>query len=154
MTCHSLQGSSVDDNITIFDYKYKFVDRNWFYVAVTRATDLNNVYFYNYKEDNDLYDTFINSYFERKILQYIKQDKTAKRDIDEDNYVNVDWLTRCINQNCRECNTNLYLDIDDNHYISSNITANRLNNLESHHLQNIEPMCCICNCSLSNRENK
>ena len=53
MTCHSLQGSSVNESIKIFDYKFKHVDRNWLYVATTRATDLNNVYFYDYKEDND-----------------------------------------------------------------------------------------------------
>ena len=63
MTYHSLQGSSVNESITIFDYKFKNVNRNWLYVAVTRATDLNNVYFYNYKEDNDLYDNLINSIY-------------------------------------------------------------------------------------------
>ena len=152
MTCHSLQGSSVDDNITIFDYKFKHVDRNWLWVATTRATYLNKVYFYNYKADNDLYDTLINSYFERKILQYIKQDKEAKRIIDKDNFVNIEWLTRCINQHCRQCNTDLYIDVNDNQYISSNISANRINNDVAHHLNNIEPMCVNCNCSLSNRE--
>ncbi len=121
MTAHSTQGSSINDNITIFDYKFKHVNRNWLYVAVTRATDLNNVYFYNYKEDNDLYDNLINSYFQRKVLQYTKQDKEAKRSIDKDNFVNINWLESCINQTCRYCNTNLFIDIDSNDHIASNI---------------------------------
>jgi hypothetical protein len=154
MTAHSRQGSSIDDNITIFDYLFKYVDRNWLWVAITRATDLNNVYFYEYKENNDLYDTLINSYFERKIAGYIKQDLQAKRTINKDNFVNIEWLTSCINQTCRgkKCNnTILYVDIDSNDYISSNITANRINNQEAHHLDNIEPMCITCNCSLSDK---
>ena len=152
MTAHSRQGSSIDDNITIFDYRFKYVCRNWLWVAITRATDLNNVYFYDYKEDNSLSDTLINSYFERKIAGYIKQDLQAKRTINKDNFVNVEWLNNCINQTCRYCNTDLYIDLDNNDYITSNITANRINNKEAHHLDNIEPCCINCTCSLSNRE--
>ena len=48
-TCHSFQGSTIDDRITIFDWNFCFVDRNWVYTAVGRATYLNNVYFYNGK---------------------------------------------------------------------------------------------------------
>ena len=72
MTGHSLQGSSIKENITFFDYKYKFGDRNWLWVAITRATNLNNVYCQNYEEDNDLYDTLIESYFQRKVAAYTK----------------------------------------------------------------------------------
>ena len=37
-TCHSLQGSSIDKEITIFEWSFKHVSRNWLYTAVTRAT--------------------------------------------------------------------------------------------------------------------
>ena len=40
-TCHSFQGSSIDDAITIFDWKFTHVDRKWIYTSITRATDLN-----------------------------------------------------------------------------------------------------------------
>ena len=56
-TAHSIQGSSIDDSITIFDYKYEHVSREWLYVAITRATDLNNAYSYEYTENNALYNT-------------------------------------------------------------------------------------------------
>ena len=44
-TCHSYQGSSIDDKLTIFDWDFYFVNRKWIYTAITRATNLNNVYF-------------------------------------------------------------------------------------------------------------
>jgi ATP-dependent exoDNAse (exonuclease V) alpha subunit len=46
-TCHSQQGSSIDSTITIFDYKSFFVTAEWLWVAITRATELDNVYFYD-----------------------------------------------------------------------------------------------------------
>ena len=49
-TCHSYQGISIDESMTIFDYKYHFVNRRWLWTAITRATDLNNVWFYEYNE--------------------------------------------------------------------------------------------------------
>ena len=50
-TCHSYQGSSIDDKLTIFDWDFYFVNRKWIYTAITRATNLNNVYFYNGKNE-------------------------------------------------------------------------------------------------------
>jgi hypothetical protein len=40
-TCHSFQGSSVVDAITMFDADFYFVTRKWVYTAVIRATDLS-----------------------------------------------------------------------------------------------------------------
>jgi hypothetical protein len=99
--------------------------REWLYVAITRATDLNNVYFYEYEENNELYDTIVKSYFQRKINGYEKQDLQAKRTIDKNNFVNIKWLMSCINQPCFNCNNNLYVDVNSNGYCNSNITADR-----------------------------
>ena len=46
-TCHSVQGSSIEGGITIFDYNHCLVNKNWIWTAITRATDLNNVSFIN-----------------------------------------------------------------------------------------------------------
>ena len=150
-TAHSVQGSSIDESITIFDYKYKHITREWLYVAITRATDLNNVYFYEYEENNELYDTIVKSYFQRKINGYEKQDLQAKRTIDKNNFVNIKWLMSCINQPCFNCNNNLYVDVNSNGYCNSNITADRVDNQQDHNLDNIRPCCYHCNVSLSNR---
>ena len=48
-TCHSMQGSSIDENITIFDWNHFFVDRKWIYTAITRATDFKHVVFIKLK---------------------------------------------------------------------------------------------------------
>ena len=60
-TCHSFQGSSIDEAITVFDHKLTYVTRRWLYTAVTRATHLKQVYFYDYDESKDN---------EREMLQY------------------------------------------------------------------------------------
>ena len=49
-TCHSFQGSTVEETITIFDHKLAYATRKWLYTAVTRATDLNKVFIYDYDE--------------------------------------------------------------------------------------------------------
>ncbi|MFM7980217.1 MAG: C-terminal helicase domain-containing protein [Candidatus Fonsibacter sp.] len=49
-TCHSFQGNTIDEAITIFDHKFAYVSRKWLYTAVTRATNLKHVYFYDYDE--------------------------------------------------------------------------------------------------------
>ena len=49
-TCHSFQGSTIEEAITIFDHKFPYVTKKWLYAAVTKATDLKQVYFYDYDE--------------------------------------------------------------------------------------------------------
>ena len=44
-TCHSLQGSSKSGIMTIHEWNHFFVDKNWFYTAITRARNLDDVYF-------------------------------------------------------------------------------------------------------------
>ncbi|MFM7978479.1 MAG: C-terminal helicase domain-containing protein, partial [Candidatus Fonsibacter sp.] len=50
-TCHSLQGSSISREITIFDWELFYTSRKWIYTAATRATDLNQVFLYNGKSE-------------------------------------------------------------------------------------------------------
>ena len=54
-TCHSAQGSSIDDTITIFDYNHFLVKNypEWIWTAITRCRDLNKVKFYKYTKDID-----------------------------------------------------------------------------------------------------
>ena len=82
---------------------------------------------------------------------YAKQDKAAGRDFLADaqcgNYINVNWLKSCINTTCGCCGNKFTIDIDDNYNVSSDITAQRIDNTLPHNLNNIEPMCIVCNCS-------
>jgi len=45
-TCHSYQGSSIKDEITIFEWYLSFTSRKWIWTAITRTTDLDKVYIY------------------------------------------------------------------------------------------------------------
>jgi hypothetical protein len=144
-TCHSYQGSSIKESMTIFDYKHFFVSRKWLWTAITRATDLNNVWFFQYDEDNEKELRMLTAYFNKKILGYKCQDKNGKRTI-SNNYVDVDWFMNCVGTNCGVCNVSLEADIKFG-TTTSNITAQRLDNSLDHNLNNIVPMCTNCNCS-------
>ena len=39
-TCHSVQSSTIAESITIFDYKFFFVGRNWIWTARGRALEI------------------------------------------------------------------------------------------------------------------
>ena len=147
-TCHSLQGSSINEKITIFDWNFELVSRKWVWVAVTRATYLDNVSFYEYTEPT-MDKKMLDDYIKMKIDHYKSQDVKAKRAISY-NYIDKQWFLQHFKSNCVSCGCSLGYDIEDGR-LKCNLTANRLNNDEDHHKENIEPMCCRCNCSLSNR---
>jgi hypothetical protein len=94
-------------------------------------------------------DEIVNKYFERKVKGYVKQNIKADRAI-EDNYVNVEWLSKCIGQKCGRCQCQLYCEVE-NGKIKSNITAQRLDNSLAHAISNIIPYCVYCNVAQSNR---
>ena len=94
-TCHSFQGSSIDDKITIYDWKHNFASRKWIYTAVARATNLENVYLLDYDEyEEDEKDLL--SYLQKKVDRYKQQDKKAKRQMDPSNYLTSKWLYGCL----------------------------------------------------------
>jgi hypothetical protein len=140
-TCHSLQGSSVDGALTIFDYNHYFASKRWLWTALTRARDLDQVYFYDYDDADVKQETEIKQYFSKKVSGYKTQDTKAKRTISS-NYINVEWCLDNFSKRCSGCNC--AFTYEDG---KSNFTANRLNNEFDHNLANIEPMCVLCNTS-------
>ena len=70
-TCHSFQGSSISDKITVLDWRFFWASRKWIYTAVTRATELKNVVFYDPKEASADYDEeLLNKYLDKKVQNY------------------------------------------------------------------------------------
>jgi len=50
-TCHSVQGMSIDEELTVFDCNISsHTDRYYVWTAITRATDLNNVTIFVYDD--------------------------------------------------------------------------------------------------------
>ena len=148
-TAHSVQGSTIKESITIFDWKFYYTSRKWIYTAVTRATNWNNVYFYDYVEP-ELNHNLIIAYFNRKVSGYKSQDNAAGRLIPKEFYVTAEELESYANGKCFSCGTHLYLDFKEGNTIS-NITADRIDNDIAHQLDNIRPCCRSCNCSLSDK---
>ena len=114
------------------------MNRKWLYTAVTRATDLSNVFFYG-GADQGFDVEVLNKYLDNKIVHYVRQDKQAGRK-GFDNYVNRDWFMRQYGKSCSGCGDCLTFEIKGNK-VESNLTADRLDNDETHRLNNIVPLC-------------
>ena len=85
-------------------------------------------------------------YFTRKVERYKQQDKKARREVDDQHYVTVAWLLGCLGKSCSGCGDALVYEKG-----KSNLTPQRIGNTVGHELDNVVPMCCWCNCALSNR---
>lgn len=144
-TCHSFQGSSIDDKLTIFDWKFSHASRKWLYTSVTRATHLRNVLFYDYDEDAEKQEQML-QYFGRKVDRYRQQDRKAKREVKEEGYITREWLIGCLGKSCSECGDCLVYEQG-----RSNLTAQRVDNNLPHLIDNVVPCCVFCNCALSNK---
>jgi hypothetical protein len=145
-TCHSFQGSSIDEKISIFDSTFHFVSRKWVYTAVTRATELKNVCFFqtvllDSEEpwDQEAFDRYLN----QKVENYKKQDLSHGRRVTS-NFVTTAWLKEQFGKTCPGCGDCLRFDVRGGR-VDSNLTADRLDNDECHHLNNITPCCITCN---------
>ena len=149
-TCHSFQGSSIDDAITIFDWKFVHVDRKWIYTSITRATDLKKVFFHDYDESAENMQKMM-QYFQKKIDNYKYQDNRANRQTDGRPYLNKEWLLGCIGKSCNSCGDALVYSRAGGK-IDCNLTAQRLDNSVGHYVDNVVPYCIYCNMSMSNRE--
>ena len=152
-TCHSVQGSSINTGITIFDYNHCLVEKEWLWTAITRATDLYKVKFYKY--DRDVTSRFnkqcIYHYLERKVKGYKEQDRKGKRKVDHKNYITADWLLGKLNGCCERCSIGFHVKICNGN-ISTNLTAQRKNNNDAHVIDDCIAYCKTCNCAMSNRE--
>ena len=150
-TAHSKQGCSVDGDIVIYDWNEWYVSKNWFFTALTRATDFNKIKFFKYNEGEESKSKrIVEQYFERKVLNYIEQYKKAGRDVEGNEYVDVDFLMNLMNTQCENCNEPLVIDFEDGK-VSSNISCQRVNCCEAHFKDNCKGYCVSCNCAFSNK---
>ena len=146
-TTHSSQGSSIKENMTIHEWDLPYVSREWLYTALTRCVDFKNVKFYRNKDfDKEMEMNMYRRYFENKIEGYKNQDRKNQLEIDEDNYVDVQWCMDRMTSNCQKCNTWFDFNIK-NGRLNSDFTAQRLDNELCHSKSNCTHYCWYCNCS-------
>ena len=149
LTCHSVQGLSINDEVTLFDCNTPYVDRNFVWTAITRVRDLKNITFFEHSENEvqRLEDTKLKQFLKLKIDGYKRQDIEAKRTIDKEKYVDVDWFCHQVlnNERCTLCNCKYYIVTDERNQIMCNISIDRLDNDISHHKDNCHLLCVECN---------
>ena len=96
-TCPSLQGASVKEKIIIYEWDLKYVSREWLYTAITRCTDFKKVKFYQNKRfDEEMEMNMYKRYFQNKVDGYKAQDRKIQLEIDEGDYIDVEW---CLKRN-------------------------------------------------------
>ena len=144
-TCHSKQGCSIDGDVIIYDWMYNYVSKEWLYTAITRAKDLNKIRFYKHEITRDIKPSEIERYFNQKVKQYKSQDIEAGRPINEEDYVNVEWLMGQLKNRCTDCNEPFVVERVDQK-LTTNLTANRLDNERAHYISNCNSKCILCNC--------
>ena len=147
-TCHSRQGTTIKTNITIHEWNKDYlVTKEWLWCAVTRCSDFNNVYFFkNDKADEEMFKNLVVNYFKNKVEGYKMQDRKADREVDEENYIDANWCLRHFKGCCGNCGVKFNLDTRAGK-MSSNFTAQRVDNALGHSIDNCEAWCCHCNAS-------
>ena len=147
--CHSSQGSSINKTMTIHEWdKPWFVSREWIWTALTRCVDFRKVKFYlNKNFDKQMELNMIKRYFTTKVEGYRGQDARAMREIDDnEEYVDMKWCMKRFRGNCEKCNVKFEFKTKGGK-LSSNFTAQRVNNEWAHYKSNVAPWCRYCNCS-------
>ena len=147
-TCHSCQGASINNNITIHEWNKSYlVSREWIWTAYTRARDFNKVAFFkNEKADEKMEKELLINYLKNKIDGYKKQDLKAGRELNEKNYVDVNFCMERLKGTCQKCGGDFHIEIKKG-TLSSNFTCQRVDNDFSHTKDNCVAYCCYCNCS-------
>jgi hypothetical protein len=133
-TCYSLQGLDIDEPFTIFDINNYFVNINWIYTAITRATEIQNIQIYFGEiSDNDI-DSKINS----MISSHRKSD--SKRKMPMTNYIDLKWAIKELKNTsvCYYCKDELNDD---------NFSIDRKDNNLNHVKENCRIICFTCNVS-------
>jgi len=150
LTCHSVQGLSLDGPMTIFDTNTPYVDREFVWTAITRARALDNIQIFEHSEDEvaSLGKARVKQYLDMKVAGYKEQDKAKNRVFKDDEFVTSEWIKNKFDKckTCQGCKKTMELYIDDNSNVKSNITVDRLDNKLAHIKGNIRLLCYQCNC--------
>ena len=160
MTCHSVQGISINEKTTIFDCTSPYVNRHYIWTALTRATSLDNVTIYRQQYSEKTIENRLKLHFKTKIDAYKFQDKKANRSIPEnkDEYIDVKWIWdqlqnthKCSGYGNHCCNVPFERYLDERNKPQTNISVDSLDNSISHLKTNCRLCCELCNKSKSNK---
>ena len=130
LTVHSIQGLSIDGQVTLFDCNTPYVDRNFVWTAITRVRDLKNITFFEHspEEVQRLEDAKLRQFIKLKIDGNKRQDIDAKRKNEKDKYVDVLWFSQKVldHDRCPLCCCKYYIVTDEKNKIMCNIPIDRI----------------------------
>ena len=86
------------------------------------------------------------NYFKNKIEAYKQQDRKTGRELNLDNYVDVEWCMDRLNGTCGKCGCDFYFETKKGN-INSNFSCQRTDNNFSHTKDNCIAFCVDCNCA-------
>jgi hypothetical protein len=156
-TTDSSQGRTIKDKITIFDIGLSnYMTRRHIWVAITRVTKLDNVtiFLHNDQEKQFYTQLSIEQYLISKIRGYHRQDQNAGRTIDDDNYIDYEWMMNKLvksDYKCYYCKCCFEFNINKEDKITSNLSFDRVDSKKSHIKSNCVVACVLCNTSKSNK---
>jgi len=138
-TCCSVQGMTIDDKITIFDFGNYHVDKHWVYTAITRTTELSNISIYlgKQKDPKEMLMEKIT-----KMIQHHKQsDIKADRLDNWSEYINTSYAYEMVmkTNNCKYCLEPIDV-MGDNCF-----SIDRIDNNLAHIKSNCQIICLNCN---------
>jgi len=139
-TCHSCQGLTISNKITICDVLSPFATREWFWTCITRCTDLNNIMIWN----NKLYSIDLDASITKKITGHKQSDKKSGREFTDDEYISlndVKMLLKKQNFKCCYCNKLLQFKKEDQ------FSIDRIDGRLAHLKTNFQITCLSCNCA-------
>ena len=138
-TGHAVQGSTIDRPFVILESDHFYATREWFYTAITRATQLKDVWIYTGPSTTQN----VESVLIKKLRSYEKQDKDAGR---PKGNLTLRWMKAQIgkqNQCCAICFGRVKLEYEPKD--PEQISFNRRNNDLPHTEANTEITCLSCN---------
>lgn len=150
-TGHSLQGDTIDKRIVIFDSDFHHVTRKWIYVALTRSSDLDNVFVFEGKKIL----TIPESDIDNKIIGYMRQDGkrivSSKTNEVKRNYIDVSWVLKQSKLQMHKCSCCCEVMNLVNDGSMLDWTVDRVDSKKMHTKDNCVLMC--WNCNITKKDN-
>ena len=146
-TCHSLQGLTASEGITLFDLFEWGLTREWFHTALTRANDLDKILFYDGPRLSEAVDADeLKQVIREKIAGHKREDQSKKRLFFEEDFITVEDVMALLEASlrCYICNEEVQLAWSDA-ADPAQFSLDRINNDEAHVKGNIQLCCWGCN---------
>ena len=101
-------------------------------------------FFLNPDFDEEMEVNMYKRYFQSKVEGYKAQDRKKAREVDSEEYVDVEWVMEKLNSNCQRCNKKFNFTIK-NGSLCSDFTCQRAVNKIGRFKSNLTAYCKQCN---------